>query len=381
MDTTRDLFLQRQRDLIDASDLKKPKAVPITANMLTFPIAYAKQKTADLITDPVNFAEKWTNIYKDVYYDASFANGMSCPLEAVRILGSSSFFISSDEVTVQHTENCAMKSDEYDSLAAAPEEFIINTLAPRKFKNLNGSSDEIYETLKKAAAAYRRFAAANKEVLRISEEKYGIVPITGSKAYAPLDVVFDRLRGFAGTLTDLRRFPKKVTEAAEALYPVYSPLTRGNGEFPFAASTLHSVPYLGIKGYSEAFWPTYKKMLLDVFSRGSKTVMVMEGNWSRYYDYLKELPEKSIVMNLEDDDPFAVKRELGKQGAVAAAVPVNMLRHSSERECIDYAKKLVDECACDGGLIFMTDRSLISEKDVKIENVIAVNKFVHEYRI
>jgi hypothetical protein len=272
-----------------------------------------------------------------------------------------------------------MREDEYDELIKNPVDFMLNTLAPRKFKKLNGTEEEVYEALKKALIAYKKFVDTNKKTIQVQTEKYGIISSIGSKAYAPLDVVFDRLRGFRGTLIDLKRNPKPVIAAAEALYPLYIPLTGGKGNFPFAASTIHSVSYLGPKLFGEAFWPTYKRMLLEVYEKGSKTLVVMEGNWTSYYSFIKELPDASIIMNLEEDDPFVVKKELGKKGAIAAAVPVRMLRYKSKQECLDYAKKLIDECAYDGGLIFMTDLSLLSESDVNIDNLIAVNQFVHEY--
>jgi hypothetical protein len=364
---------------MDAVNLKKPKNVPIVSNMITFPIAYAKEKTLDLIKDPDKFAEKWTDIYKDVYFDGAFVNGLTTALQAIEIMGSGTFFVSRDGVTLQHKENTVMRDDEYDELIKNPREFMINTLAPRKFGNLTGDESADYETLKKAISAFKFFFETNMKTAKTVKEKYGIVTLATSKVYAPFDVIFDRLRGFSGSLVDCRRMIDKVSAAAEALYPLYYPLCKGNAPFPLAISTVHAPTYLGPEVFGKVFWPTFKRMILDVHSRGSQTVIVMEGDWSHLYEFLDELPDKSVVMNREKDDPFVLKKKLGRIGPIAAAVPTTMMRYKSKQECIDFAKKLIDECAYDGGLIFMSEISLITGSDINIDNLIAVNQFVHEY--
>ncbi len=59
---------------------------------------------------------------------------------------------------------------------------------------------------------------------------------------------------------------------------------------------------------------------------------------------------------------------------------VAMLKIQHKRRIIDYAKKLLDECAPGGGYIFTTDRHFITGADVNTENVIAVHDFVHNYK-
>lgn len=170
MENTDSIREQRKKDLLDAVNLRKPANIPIVANMLTFPIAYAKEKTAELIADPDRFAEKWTDIFKDVYYDASLISGMSTAIEVIALLGSSFYFVSSDGVTVQHKENSSMREDEYDELIKNPVDFMLNTLAPRKFKKLNGTEEEVYEALKKALIAYKKFVDTNQQLRRASAD-------------------------------------------------------------------------------------------------------------------------------------------------------------------------------------------------------------------
>ena len=51
------------------------------------------------------------------------------------------------------------------------------------------------------------------------------------------------------------------------------------------------------------------------------------------------------------------------------------------RGVVDYARKLIDELAYDGGYIFSTVKMLSFPQDAKRENLKAVCDFVYEYQI
>jgi hypothetical protein len=60
-------------------------------------------------------------------------------------------------------------------------------------------------------------------------------------------------------------------------------------------------------------------------------------------------------------------------------MPVDLLYHGTKRENINYAKRLIDELAADGGFMFSQNKMVSYPNDCKAENLKAVNDFVREY--
>jgi hypothetical protein len=377
------VYEQRIQDIIMTCNHKEPKRVPIMGKMTAWAVAYSGAKTRDLIYDRELHVEKWTSFLKDIYVDCMQGIGIRIPLKMIWALESETFFISNDEVTIQHKENTPMLVEEYPELIKDPISFIMNKICPRKFPALSKPYPESLAALKEAALGLSDSSESAAAVVKRCREEYGVPGIGGSKLYAPLDVIFDRLRGFTGLAVDMRRNPEWLIEACEALFPIYMKVAeRGiTGPYPFAATTLHCPTFLGPKNFGKFFWPTYKKMLLRVKELGSQTFAYMEGTWKPYYEFLNELPPNCMIGLLEADDPIEAKKLIGDKITIVGGVPLNLLRYGTKQQCLDHAKKIIDACAPGGGFIFTTDKALLSDGDVKVENLIAVNEFVHEYGV
>ncbi len=382
MVNTQELHDARLADIKATCNHKEPKIVPILANVLTWAIGYANANTNEMLDHPEKLPETFTKFFNDVYFDTNFVNGLTTPVRAIERLGSNSFFVSEDGHTIQHQEHCEMKEDDYPQLIADPMNFMINILGKRKFPELRKSPEEAYKALIDVALNLDAFGAANAKCAQLAKEKYGIINLLGGfKVYPPVDVIFDRLRGFKGTLTDMRRQKENVIKAGEALYPIYGKLaTYVNGDFPYGPSTLHCPTYLGPKKFEEIFWPGMRDEIMEVYNRGSKTLLVMEGTWEPYYEImLRDLPQSSVLCALEADDVIKAKKLIGDKFTIVGGVLTNTLRYGTRQECLDEAKKIVDECAPGGGFIFSMEKCLCTYGDIKTENLIAVNQFVHEY--
>ena len=57
---------------------------------------------------------------------------------------------------------------------------------------------------------------------------------------------------------------------------------------------------------------------------------------------------------------------------------VELLGNGTPQECVDYAKKLIDELG--DGYIFSENKMLSFKNDCKRENLLAVREFVRDYR-
>lgn len=377
------LYEERVKRIKTTANHQEPDRVPVIANVLTWSIAYAGSTVQECIDDSDKAVEVYTKKFNDFYWDGGLTEGNIVPLKTLGLLGSNTYFVSSDGVTIQHHENTLMLEEEYPDLIEDPMKFMANKLFPRKFPALHKSYPGNLETLKDATVALADFVQARQKVNAAVQKKHGVVPIAGAKAYPPFDVIFDRLRGFKGISLDMRRCPDNVIAAAEALFPMYMNLAASaiTGDFPYAICTLHAPTFLGPKNFEKFFWPTFKRMLLKIHEMGSKTILFMEGNWTPLYDYLNELPKSSAIALLEADDVFEAKKRIGDKLAIMGAVPTSLLKYGSKAECLDFAKKLVDKCAPGGGFMLSTERALLTNGDVNVENLKAVNQFVHEYGV
>ena len=372
----------RVQDVIATCSHIEPSVVPVMANVLTWTIGYVGGNTNELLDNPDKLPEVYVKFFEDVYFDVNFMFGLSTPIRALERMGSDAFFVSKDNHTIQHKENCAMEAADYPALIEDPMHFLINILGPRKFPALRGSKEEAYQALIDVALNIDKWAAANAKCAAFAKEKHGIVSMLGGhKVYPTMDVIFDRLRGMAGCLTDLRRNREHLISATEALRPLYGKLAQNvTGEFPYGPCTLHCPTYLSKRDFDEVFWPSMRDMLLEVYNRGSKTVLFMEGEWERHYEtLLNDLPKSSILCLLEDDDIVKAKKLIGHKFTILGGVKTDKLRFGTKEECIDDAKRILDECAPGGGFIFTTEKALCAHGDVNDSNLIAVNQFVHDY--
>lgn len=259
---------------------QEPSRVPVHGDITTWAISYADAKTSDLLDDPQLLAEKWTSFLDDIYFDTQHSMGLSTPLRMMETLGSEALFISSDSVTIQHQESCHMEASDYPALIDDPKNFLINEYPLKKFSVLNDPSKPRYEILKKCAAQTLNWITANALVEKTAREEYGVFPLaTGAcRAYAPLDVIFDRLRGFKGLSLDMKRCPELVIAACEAIYSVYIEDTINGfpGNFPFAMSPLHSPAFIGPKKFEKFFGRPIKRQPLKLPAAAVRSIRYLK---------------------------------------------------------------------------------------------------------
>ncbi|KPU43155.1 uroporphyrinogen decarboxylase (URO-D) [Oxobacter pfennigii] len=371
---------QRIKDYLDTVNLREPEHVLVSGGIGNAQIGLYGMTMQEVLDDPERYAKTCSKLYEDFAVDF-LSGGALNPLEAIWALGRDTYFISRDGITVQHKESVPMLEDEYPQLIEDPMNFIVDTLFPRKFPLLTEGYPKSYEVLKNAAKAYQKFFAASRIYSQYCIENYGVISPVGAKSYPPFDVIFDRLRGFKGTTTDLRRQAENMGKACEAMLPIYmKPLENLTDKLPFAGTTIHCPTYLRTSDFEKYFWPTYKKMLLFAHEKGSKTSITGEGDMSRFYDLLLDLPKASVILKLEKDDIFYAKKKIGNHVAIIGNFPSSYIKYKSKQECLDMAKRIMDECAPGGGFIFGIDLPALSVSDVNAENMQAIFQFVHDYK-
>lgn len=402
-------FLEREQRMIDVAQGRIPDRVPICGLMETYALVYSGTPLKEAALSIRKNVHGHAKIYNDIYYDAAYVPTLAHAWEVSWVLGSDVFFISDDGFTEQHKEYCPMVPDDYEALAKDPVRWILNEFAPRKFSKLDASNEDQRKAFISALVPFLKFAGALIYGGYIFRKQDSPI-VVGGAAEMPLDFLFDYLRGFKGTVGDLRRHGEKVKAATNALLDysidlshmtnlmmggmagglpwmvknlVNAIILRNDFEFttfPWIFNPCHIPPFLSPKQFEEFYWPGYKAVAEHIHAHGGHLLTVLEGEWGREkLEILRQLPDNSVTFVVEHDDPKMVKEVLSNN-SIMAGLPLELLRNGTREECIAAAKEMIDELAPGGRFIFCTGHKvLLSGSDAKPENIRAVNEFVHGY--
>ncbi|MFZ7133367.1 MAG: hypothetical protein ACOWWR_13525 [Eubacteriales bacterium] len=380
----KELYDSRKLDIKKAIDFDKPERVPICTEVLYWPLDYAGVGIEDILGNPELHRDAFVKIFDDMYTDAIGGGGISVPLEVMRTIGSESYFLSNDGITIQHHDQCVMREDEYDEYMANPHIFPVNVLAKRKFKKLNESPDQIYKTLKKACLEMKIHNCGNSMIKDYLENEKGIVYFQGRGILSPLDYIFDYLRGFKQTIIDMRRNPEKLKEACEVVYELTKDLNLPENvkyDYPPVFHTpVHALPFINRKQFEEFWWKYYKPQVKTIVDAGGKIKIRGEGFCEFALDtFADEFPEGTFIWQFDQDNPYDLYPRYKDSFIFQCGIENNKLNVLKKEQCIDEAKKAVDTFAPGGGFIFSTSKIILCKNEVKAENLIAVHEFVHEY--
>ncbi|MBF7097504.1 uroporphyrinogen decarboxylase family protein [Alkalibacter mobilis] len=377
------LYEERVQRMEDAYNRRVPDRVPVYSMVDNYAIHYAGYSLREILDDDEKHYKAYEKIMVDFHWDATMYSSITKAMKFYEKIGGGTFEVT-DSLQVHSGTQNNMKEDEYKELAKNPEKFLLNTVYPRKYevlrepfnldtyKRFESGVDELFNFLKLAGNNTKRL-----------KENHGVLVNRGASTFMPMDMLLDYLRDFQGTMLDIRRRPEEVVEACDSMadyllerifssYPEHVP-----GMTVFIP--LHTPQFLRPKVFEQVYWPSFIKILNKLHEKGMKALCYFERNWEHLYDYLKEVPQDTVVGYFEDDDIRKAKRELGGKMCIVGGMPVSKLMYGTEQECIDVAKSLIDDLAPGGGYIFCTNVILHNAGDTKPENLRAVNEFVRDY--
>ncbi len=364
---------------------KMPDRVPVYSLIDNWAFSYSGYSLNEIFNDDDKHIAAYEKVAKDFYWDSVFTGFTSKAMNYVSALGGGSYTIENGTMQREAGSISSMQADEYDQLIADPYSFIRDVISPRKYslmqmeyseekqKKYNDSINYFLRFRKLGSIAAERFAAIG-------------VPIAKSIAFlSPVDIILDFFRDFQGTMMDIKRNPKKVAEAADAMVPmtidIIETLYPVSQEGKSIYNPLNLPPFLRPKDFEKVYWPSYKKIVDYLAEKNYVVQSYYERNYSHLYDFLQELPKNSVFGLFEDDDLKVVKEKLGKTMCIGGGMELYSLYNGTKQDCIDMAKKLIDDLAPGGNYIFTTNRLAHSANDINPKNLKAVNEFVHEYGI
>lgn len=380
MTEAKELQNEREQMFRDLFNGKKPKRVPVTnPATLEFAIQYYGEDLAAAQWDIPRLEPIFDKFCQEFPTDTSPVGNLRLPT-FYQLLGSKAIIMGSGGF-MQHPEVMGLLPEEYDDFIASPYDFIVETVLPRLYTELDAEPSQKAMVLAKAMKAFFDDWAALGAIRDRTNAKYGTVAPMVALTEAPFDFMADFLRSFKGISSDIRRYPDKVQAACEAVLPLM--IKKGKLPNPSALGysfiPLHMAPYMREKDFQKFYWPTFKTLVEELTAMGQKVQLFVEHDWMRYLDYLYELPENTI-MRFEYGDPKVVAEKLGKKHVLSGFYPVTLMQTGDKEQCIDKAKELLDILAPTGRYWFQADKSIIStDATGKVaENLRAVLEYVYE---
>ena len=372
---------QRIENILDATNFREPKKVPVGAEIISWPFSYAGVRYEDVMDDPRRAADAYVKFLDDVELDFMEGASITFPVKAFQTLGNNSYQIASDGCTVQHNQVDMeyMAPEEYEDLANDPVGFAA-AFRSRRLPVLRLPQKEREERILQALRETRCWMQTNQYIRDYLDHVKGIVTLESCPIdyMSPLSEILDSYRGIRDTLLDLRKRPEQVDRACEALLQLkkeelahLDPMEYASG-FPLAATGYHAEPFLSPKQYDKYYLKGFKEIALPMMEVGMKFFLKGEGSFIRTADWLRQFPKGSMVIMLDEDDPFEMHKVIGDWQTLACGITADLLQTGTKQKCIDYVNRCFDTFAPGGGFIFMQNKPLLCANDAKIENLLAV---------
>lgn len=329
------------------------------------------------------FHEKY---HFDFYMDFCIRN----PLRISSALGNTDYIIDDESGALGYvTDINYMQPEDYDMVLDHYDEFIWTKYLNKRYPNLNkGDAIKMMRDAAKEVIAFNQFCTK----MQTEMAKRDVPPslLMGVPSYFNFyEILYLSLRGLRGLSVDMRRNPDKVKKICDTLkngnaFNQYM-ATAKKGSNPLSGPDItfyllgHNI--LSKKQFEEFYWPSLKEVF-DFAEKYDKVLHIFaESENSRFYEFFAQAPKGRVVVHFENDNVFEAKKQIGDKICICGGMPVDLLARSSKKECLDYAKRLIDELAGDGGFIFSQNKMIAYPSDYNPENLLAVNEFVQNYRI
>ncbi len=373
----------------DAVAWKKPDRIPNVSMFQLWQVLDAGYKLSEAMSD-YTIMEKVTREHQEKYnFDMLVNTGVRNPFLVYKALGSDSYIINDENESINHTDVYYCTHDELGELAADYWKFIWEKAMPQKFPFWGGEFDlDVLQNAIDKRTEYFNFAMHINKVLA---DEYGMPAFCAPKPVpaVAIETVFSYIRGIKGMSIDMRKEPRKLEALIETLneqfyYPAMEKLkTMPAGQDPNTCfdmgTTFLCQNMMSVAQWDKFYWP-YLKPILDLINEKGWTYSIFpEGAVMRFVDYFKDYPKGMLSFMLENDDCFEFRKNL-PNAAIMGGMSNLLLGSGSKQECIDLAKRLIDELGTEGGYMMTQTKIGTFRSDANPENLKAVCDFVLNYR-
>ena len=374
----------------DAVNFKKTDRIPHFANVVTWKVFDAGHTLDEAMTN-FDLMEKCVLHFLDKYpVDAILDVGIRNQFNVTEAFGEGGYYYYDKEVVGIHDHaHCTVETlQEY---LDDPIKYAWEKILPKKYGESWAKKDKA--VWKKTFSEYMKYT---KFILHMAKvmDRYALPglspnnPMKGAVVPA-VETLMSDLLGIQQLSVAMRRSPDLLDAfiqrwEKERMEPIYEKIRASKGpdlKYCFDSSILmlaHTV--MNKKQFERFYWPYLKKLLDTYAEKGENIRIFTEGNILRFAEYFKDYPKGLLTFHLEQDDPFEFREALPNV-AIMGGMTTDLLSNGTPEECVAYAKRLCDELGRGGGFIFSENKMLSYRNDAKPENMLAVCRFVNDYRL
>lgn len=372
---------------------KKPKRVPNFGNLWSWKICDSGYKLSEALNDYAVMEKVLRHTFETYKIDTCYETGWRNPIQVTESLGNDEYIINDETNSISIDDQCFMEPEEYDALISNPKKFLWETFLPRKYKLLK--SEDNAGDFRNMLMKYGEFGQFMGKISKMEGEEYGIPDFADPNAAIDYwgngyEMLFCIFRGIKGLAYDIRRTPDKVLAAIEALDETFAlpRLERGKQQ-PKGTNMNYCVDnnpvmlghtILSPKQFEKFYWPHLSRLIDLAVNEDKLIYLFVEGDSERFYDFFQEFPKGHFAIHTEQNDIFEMKKRLPNV-TVCGGMTSELLGSGTPQECVDYAKKLIDELGYDGRYIFSENKMISFKYDCRSENLKAVCDFVYNYRV
>jgi len=408
-------YKERVTMVKDAIQLKKPVRVPVSPNIGFYPFTYAGITHKEAMYDYGKLGMALKKFHADFMPDSVSASPIYGSGKMFEILDYKLYRWPghgiSDTTPYQCMESDYMKADEYDDLINDPSGYFMRYYVPRicgslgAFQLLSHVTDVVelpflggymvplgipdvqkaFKKLLEAGDAAMEWIQACLAIDGYSMGTLGLPAVIGGFTKAPFDTLGDTLRGTRAIMIDKFKCPDKILAAVERWVPLAINMGVRSAEAannPMAFIPLHKGAdgFLSDSDFRKYYWPSLKAVILGLVKEGIVPWLFVEGAYNQRLDVVAdpEIPKGTTVWMFDRTDMKQVQKKLGGWACFGGNVPASLLRTNSPQDVKDYVKRLLDDCAQDGGFILSTGQVV---DDANPENLHALIEAGKEYGV
>jgi hypothetical protein len=376
---SKELLQERAELFANAISFKRNKRVPLFSNFFSWKYLDAGYKLSEALHN-YDILEKTNNEFHQRYqFDAYMDLGTRNTMLITDAMGGGFHKIDETDEALVVDDHHIMERDEYKELAKNPLGFYWTKALKRSCKPDITMGE--FENVIKEFVRFSEYAAkmTNKYV-----NEYGAMLFAKNTYPCPVENLFNILRGIKELSLDIRKCKTEMKECMDILFSVEcEPVIKLSMEEDYTGYVspinigllAHSI--LSVDQFGELYWPYLKKLIDAAIAYKRPVSIYSESTILRFAEYFQDIPKGVLFIHLEQDNIFEVRKKLPNI-ALLGGMPSELLGLGTKEQCVDYAKKLIDELG--DGFILSQNKMMSFRNDAKQENVIAVNEFARSYQ-
>ena len=136
---------------------------------------------------------------------------------------------------------------------------------------------------------------------------------------------------------------------------------------------------LNSKQFERLYADPMEKILRAAEAKGKQVFFTSEGSIERVADFFNHFKKGTVSMIIEMDDPYEIRKKYPNI-CIYGGLKTEVMGRGTPKQCVDMAKRAIDELGCEGGLVLTESKFTAFPNDMNPENLKAVAEFVLNYR-